>query len=233
MKLRTIPIMLALGGLAPSAIAVPSAAPPGPAQDCQLEPDDDFDDYTPTLPGSSMTHSREEIIGFIADHISKGLADEIDVATDPEDGCAEVCERTRYGTGKADATTIALRTSRMPLWLCAIVMIHEYRHWQRAHEAGKTTGNPGEGDPETAGSNPCGWCNHAAMGVEDTATAAELCEQLSAAERKQLCDLAWEWRKQIAKALTKCVYDGCTSCCGFSYVPNVDEIWSPPPCCVH
>ena len=179
-----------------------------------------------------MTHSREEIIGFIGDHISQELADEIDAATDPQDGCAEVCEKDGYGTGKADATTIALRTSRMPLWLCAVVMIHEYHHWQRAHAAGVSSGNPGEGDPETDDSNPCGKCNHAAMGGEDTALAGELCEQLSVAERKQLCELAWEWRKKITKLLTQCVYDGCMSCCGFGYVPNVDEIWSPPPCCV-
>lgn len=111
-------------------------------------------------------------------------------------------------------------------------MIHEYQHWQRAHAAAAVTGNPGEGDPDTDEREPCGKCNHETMGGEDTALASELCEQLSVAERKQLCELAWEWRKAIAKLLTQCAYDGCTSCCGFGYVPNVDEIWSPPPCCI-
>lgn len=126
----------------------------------------------------------------------------------------------------------------MRLWLSSIVLIHEYTHWTRARTppapppgGPPTPANPYGGDPQTSDNNPCGQCNHGTMIAADLSNIAIFCEGLSQKDLEYLCQLRDEWRKEVGKSLSACRYQGCTSCCGFGYVPNVDEIFPLVPCC--
>lgn len=70
------------------------------------------------------------------------------------------------------------------------------------------------------------------MGVEDMALVWFVCGELTTQqELEELCDMLEDWRREIALALRRCVYNGCSGCCGFGYVPNVSEVLTMPDCC--
>lgn len=194
-------------------------------------PDAKLDDFSAsTSPASDMEHSPQEMIDYIREHYSSSLADDMQADLLGPNPCVEFVELWD-GDGMTDATTIAIRTRGVPLWFCSLVLTHEYTHWTRARTASISSGNPAQGDPETSAANPCGWCNHAMMGVTDIQRLWFICGDLPQEEIEKLCKAVDRARRRIAEALTQCSYEGCTSCCGFGYVPNVDEILSIPDCC--
>jgi len=181
--------------------------------------------------GDMTQSSRSGLLDYVSDNIDPNLAAEIEADTDPVNGCATLCECYNKD-GTHDATTIAVRSLDTPLWYSALVLIHEYEHWRRSRAAARVSGDPYQGDPLTADSNPCGACEHAGMSGRGMALVSEtMCLALNTQERNELCEYARKLRKELAEHLVKCRYAGCPACCGYTYVPNVDQIWSLPPCC--
>lgn len=170
-----------------------------------------------------------ELIDYVRDHFDPALGDEMSDALEGTDSCVEVCEN-HSKPGSSDATTISVMTINTPRWLAAAILVHEYNHWLRSRPASVASGDPYETDPLTS-DEVCGECAHAAMGADDIARLAFLCESGTQDQIAMLCDFTEHARKEIAIKLTACTYRGCTSCCGFPYIPNVDEILPVPPCC--
>lgn len=184
-----------------------------------------------------MEHSVSAMIEFVRVNVDAGLADQMEEDLTTPDACVEIFELWT-GAGTSNATAIAVQTKGVQLWLSSIVLIHEYTHWTRARVpptpppgGPPTPSNPYGGDPDTADSNPCGQCNHGGMIAADLGNIALFCESLSTAELEYLCDLRDEWRKKVGRSLSACRYAGCSACCGFGYVPNVDQIFPAVPCC--
>lgn len=221
-------------------VCTPALALDEPCTDGGPPPDRKFKDHRIATSGpETMEHGVADMIAFVRDSIDAGLADDMEEDLLTPDACVEVVELWGGRTGVSDATTIAVKTRGMRLWLSSVVLAHEYTHWTRARAAATpppggppTPGNPHGGDPETSSANPCGECHHAAMVAADLGRIALFCEHLSAPDRQHLCDeLFGDWRKRVAQSLTACLYAGCTSCCGFGYIPNVDELFPALPCC--
>lgn len=194
----------------------------GPAPDRKLKDNSALSE----MPSETLSG----LIDYVRDNFDEGLGNEMSDALQGPDPCVEVCENWSKN-GSSDATTISVGTLGKPAWLAAAILVHEYHHWLRSRPASVLSGDPYETDPETSADNPCGECAHADMGADDIARLAYLCESGSQDDISMLCNLTEEARKKIAQKITACVYRGCTSCCGFSYIPNVDEILVSPPCC--
>lgn len=155
----------------------------------------------------------------------------VEAGTDPQTGSIKIVELWGHTKpGIADASTIAITTRANPLWLCAIVLRHEFVHAMRAQTG--SPGNPEAGDPTTADNNPCGKCNHVMIGVDDLNLISELaCDPPPKIPLADACEAWEEGRKASAKLLRECAYAGCTQCCGKGYIPNIGELVSKPPCC--
>ncbi len=213
-------------------ISVTASAAFAQCDDGGPAPDDDLGHGHAVANADQMEHSRSDLINYISANIDAGLASDMNDATDPDDGCAEVVEAFN-SPGASDATTIAVRTRGTPIWYSSMVFIHEYRHWQNSRPASIPTGDPDTTDPTTDPEvDPCGDCNHAMMAVDDMHNLTELvCLGLSTSEKNTLCNFSWHARKQAAKKLTACAYNGCTACCGKTYIPSINEVWHVPECC--
>lgn len=172
-----------------------------------------------------------EITEWIGTNVSAELAADINAGLDPDTGFAKFVELCGGKAGLSDSGTIAVQTYRQPIWLCALVLMHEWGHCTAAH-----TANPNDPDkPDPAGKEAdevCGWCNEAAMGADDLNLLAQwACDPPVLVPPVEACNFAKEKWRGVGVALTNCVYSGCGSCCGFSYVPNAGELTGIPPCC--
>lgn len=174
-------------------------------------------------PGDTPLFSREQVLSKVAQMYGQDKADELDDLTDPQTGTVGFVElsSSRF-PGASDKSTIAINTSRYPLWLCANAMVHEGTHCTRPRPPGSD--GPDSTDPETSNSNPCGTCNHAAMLAEELAHDRDLCfesPEIFSDPGESPCELFCQMIDGINTLLDECAASSCGS------VPNVD---TTPPC---
>jgi hypothetical protein len=177
-----------------------------------------------TTPRYSVDELTDQI-----ERVDPQLAQRVRAAFDPQTGYLRMYESLIPRNGASDSGTIALPTTIEPRDVCAVILIHEFIHAERSH--GAAPGDPDARDPALVG--PCGNCVHAGMGADDHRNLCLLsCEPLPPiTDLRDTCRRLDLWRRRIAEALTRCHYEGCPSCCGFSYVPNVDQLVTPCACC--
>lgn len=176
-----------------------------------------------------LKYTTDELCDIVQ-QIDPLAAARIRAATDPQSGYICVYESFQPPNGVSDSGTIGLPTwQKTSKELCAIMLMHEFAHAERAHES--DPGNPDALDPLMDG--PCGKCAHAEMGAADyQAYAYRLCEMPhSDADRREGCARLKTWRMNLNRMLNGCWLDGCAGCCGKTYVPNADELITVPPCC--
>ena len=202
-------------------LPVPQCADGGPA------PDDRFQSaglITYPLDAGAL----DAIIDYIDENLDPVTADNLRDDLTGADTCVNV-RKIFQPEGKADATTIGIRVKNTPMWRQALILIHEYTHWQSARAAAVVSGNPHQTDPDTdpdsGGGNPCAWCNHAQIGAQDLVNLGILCGDASPAVIVEICTFYKSAARQIGKALTKCKYQGCPT------VPSSGSILTSPPCC--
>jgi hypothetical protein len=154
-------------------------------------------------------HTSGEITDWIEANVSSDLAGQIEAGLDPNTGFAKFVEL--YGEGKlgaSDSGTIAVTTYKQPLWLCALVLMHEWSHCTGAHSAAPN--NPDSPDP--AGKNAdevCGWCHEASMVASDLNTLAQwACDPPILVPPIEACKLAKDLWRGVGVALTNCAYSG-------------------------
>lgn len=188
-----------------------------------------------TMPMSAAEEASEraENLDYMRNHpdaFPPALVDAIEAATSATGGTIRII-RLWGGSGHSDSGTIAINGG-LPRALKAIVMAHEFEHATRAQGGGP---GPGAHDPLTNDALPCGKCAHAEMRAADGNRAIVLtCSELyplTAEEKAEVCNDAENSRRATSELLTKCYYAGCTSCCGHSYIPSVNELMPTSPCC--
>lgn len=177
-------------------------------------------------------HTSGEITGWIKSNVSADLAAGINAGLDPNTGFAKFAELYGGKPGASDSGTIAVRTAGQPLWLCALVLMHEWDHCTAAHNS--SPNDPDAPDPNGKNADPvCGFCNEASMLADDLNMLGNwICDPPVIAPPTEACKFAKDILGGVGKALSRCVYSGCTSCCGFPYVPNAGELGGLPPCCL-
>ncbi|MBK8180266.1 MAG: hypothetical protein IPK67_15525 [Planctomycetes bacterium] len=196
-----------------------------------------FSDHGVAIMPMSATEEateRTELVEYMRDHpdvFPTALVDEIEAATDPDSGSIRIVRAWDRAPGIADSGTIGI-AGGLPTWMRALILAHEYEHAERAQSSPGT--GPDRKDPLT-NSTPCGKCNHAVMRAGDASRSALLtCSEdypILPEQREEICKHFKGSRAATAELLTGCYYAGCTSCCGFPYIPNCDELIPAQPCC--
>jgi len=188
------------------------------------------DDFVQGVVTSTNLHyGQEDLIDAVSALYGTELADDIETYLDNDANLVEMEQSEQPGT--SDRSTIVLNTSNYPLYFCAVVLVHEYRHSSAARTP--ETEGPSSFDP-TTGDASCGKCAHAAMYAADAdvlAAASCECPLVAQCVDPSPCELYWQVREYVCHLLSDCAYDGCQSCCGFPYVPNESEVLTATPCC--
>ena len=170
------------------------------------------------MSSQGMAYDVGDMIDEVESVYGSGLADEMrDELTGPDaDICVTELSTPGYADGASDDDTILVNTknhdgsTRISLFVAAMILAHEYEHATRPRPTDPDTGEPEPGDPMTGG--PCGECYHAQMHIQQMCDLMALldgdCQNYTGPPSKDDICAAFELNKTPARGyMDKCLDD--------------------------